>query len=109
MAGDRWGFAPPSQIEDPVLSKVWELLRDFFTAPDDEAKPLETLIERLAAPPFGLRAGVLPILMACAVRAFPVAGALIQDRLYVSDIRPSTIEELCREPRRFELRGHGGV
>jgi len=104
MAGDRWGFAPPSQIEDPGLSKVWELLRDFFTAPDDEAKPLETLIERLAAPPFGLRAGVLPILMACAVRAFPVAGALIQDRLYVSDIRPSTIEELCREPRRFELR-----
>ncbi len=104
VAGDRWGFAPPSAIEDPGLAKVWELLRDFFTSPDEQAKPLETLFTALAGPPFGLRAGVLPILMACAVRAFPVAGALIQDGMYASDIRPTTIEDLCRDPRRFELR-----
>ena len=103
LGGDRWGFAAPSALSDPGLAAVWQELRCFFTEPSDDPKPIAQLLQRLTAPPFGVRPGVQPVLIACAVRAFPVVGSLTCDGHYVADIRPSVIEDLCKEPERFAL------
>lgn len=99
----RWGFSPPSAVEDEGLAAVWGELRQFFTEPCETPKPIRDLLRCLQDSPYGVRAGVLPILIGCAVRAFPTVGALTMDGQYVMDIRPSTVEELCREPHRFAL------
>jgi hypothetical protein len=99
----RWGFAAPSALADEGLAAVWAELRRFFTEPSETPKPITTLLQTMQAAPFGVRAGVLPILIGCAVRAFPTVGSLTMDGQYVSDIRPSTVEDLCREPQRFAL------
>ncbi|MFM7260690.1 MAG: hypothetical protein ACKO3W_08810, partial [bacterium] len=99
----RWGFAPPTVVSDEGLSAVWSELRRFFTEPCETPKPITDLLRCLQDSPYGVRAGVLPILIGCAVRAFPTVGALTMDGQYVMDIRPSTVEELCREPHRFAL------
>jgi hypothetical protein len=103
LGADRWGFVSPSAVADPGLAAVWQELRCFFTEPSDHPKPILQLLQTLSAPPFGVRPGVAPVLIACAVRAFPVVGSLTCDGHYVADIRPSTIEELCKEPERFAL------
>lgn len=103
LSKGRWGFAPPSAVADYGLAAVWGELRRFFTEPSETPKPITTLLQTLQSSPFGVRAGVLPILIGCAVRAFPTVGALTMDGQYVMDIRPSTVEELCREPHRFAL------
>lgn len=101
--GDRWGFAPPGMISDSGLAAVWREIQCFFTEPSDHPKQFAQLIGVLTSSPYGVRAGVVPILVGCAVRAFPVVGSMTCDGQYISDIRPSTIEDLCKEPGRFAL------
>ena len=101
--GERWGFAAPKSIKDPGLAAVWQEIRSFFTEASDHPKPFTKLIATLQAPPYGVRAGVIPILLACATRAFPVVGSMTCDGQYVSDIRPTVIEDLCKDPARYAL------
>jgi hypothetical protein len=100
---DRWGFAAPSSLADAGLAAVWQEVRNFFTEPSDTPKPFSQLLAILGAPPFGVRQGVLPVLIGCGVRAFPVVGSMTMDGQYIADIRPSVIEDLCKEPERFAL------
>ena len=101
--GSRWGFASPKSIQDKGLSGVWQLLQEFFSEPSDEPKSFVTLFATLKQPPYGVRAGVLPILIACAIRAFPLVGSMTCDGQYVADIRPTIVEEICKAPSRFAL------
>ena len=55
-------------------------------------------------PPFGVRAGLLPILFAAGLKAFPSVYSLhYKGGGYVSDILPTEIEQLCREPKQYEF------
>ena len=55
-------------------------------------------------PPFGVRAGLLPIFFAAGLKAFPSVYSLCyKGEGYVSDILPSKIEQLCREPEDYEF------
>lgn len=103
-SGDRWEYASPDQLADPGLKAVWSRFRGLMTEPADGPKDLRQFLADLMEPPYGVRDGVLPILFAAAMRAFPSALSLLRDGQYVSDILPSEIEQLCREPERFQLR-----
>ncbi|RMD84516.1 MAG: hypothetical protein D6815_04020 [Candidatus Dadabacteria bacterium] len=102
--GGRWGYAHPKAIADPGLAEVWEQVRVFFTRPDTEAKRPGELLRRLMEPPFGVRPGVLPVLIAAGLRAFPTALSVTRDGEYVQDLLPSDIEELCKRPERYRVR-----
>ena len=103
-AGDSWTYASPVEIDEPALSEVWGEFKDLFTAPIEGTKDLAGFFEKLQAPPFGVRAGVLPILFAAGLKAFASGIALSRQGEYITDILPSTIEALCRDPNSFELR-----
>lgn len=100
-----WRFAKPEEVTlDKGLRAVWSCLEAFFTEPSDSPKSVTDLLRTLTAPPFGVRAGLLPILVAAAFKAFPSSIALTKDAHYVGDVLPSEIETLCREPERFHVR-----
>jgi len=101
----RWGYlAPPALASDKGLEAVWRMLQRFFTEPTERhPRSFEDLITQLQLPPHGVRAGVIPILIAAASRAFPTAGAITRDGDYVEDLKPSDLEELCKAPERFKL------
>lgn len=102
-----WRWRMPFELDDPSMSNVWSEIESFFVQPSDRPKCLEDLIDRLTAPPIGLREGVLPLLLTAGMVAFGRALALreLVDRRprYVDDIQPSLIEKVCEEPKRFEL------
>lgn len=97
----RW--AQPDQIEDEGLRAVWARLRNFFTKPSSDPKEVTTLFEELQAPPFGVRRGVLPILFAAGLKAFPSIRALVRKGEYVEDILASDIEAVCHSPEDHRL------
>jgi hypothetical protein len=99
----RWAFAPPQGIADDGLRDIWYRLRDFLTTPSDRPKDVRVLFDELARPPYGLRAGLLPILMAAALKAFPSAISLTHHGEYVQDILPSQVEGLCRHPSDYRV------
>ncbi|MCY3869456.1 MAG: hypothetical protein OXG87_07845, partial [Gemmatimonadetes bacterium] len=102
--GEDWKYALPDQVEDPGLQKVWEKVQQFFTVSSEKSKDIPDLFDELMEPPFGIRAGLLPILFAAGLKAFPSVYSLrYKGGGYVSDILPSEIEQLCREPKEYEF------
>jgi hypothetical protein len=99
----RWAFAPPQGIADDGLRDIWGRLREFLTTPSDRPKDIRVLFDELARPPYGLRSGLLPILMAAALKAFPSAISLTHHGEYVQDILPSQVEGLCRNPSDYRI------
>lgn len=102
--GEGWKYALPNQVKDPGLQKVWEKVQKFFTVPSEKPKDIQGFFDELMEPPFGVRAGLLPILFATGLKAFPSVYSLrYKGGDYVSDILPSEIEQLCRESEKYEF------
>ncbi len=100
---DTWVFAKTSEIRDEGLKAVWEELQRFFTTPG-EKKQFSQLLDNLKRPPYGLRKGVIPILIASALRAFPsVISITHMKEGYLSDILPSDLEKICESPEEYLL------
>lgn len=98
-----WGWAEPQELADSGLRALWEMLAGFFTEPSDSPKSIADLVQTLASPPFGLRAGVVPVLFAAGLKAFPAALSILRDDAYLPDILPSDIELLFAEPERHSV------
>ena len=99
-----WRYATPEELTDTGLRDVWKHLRDYLTLPADYPKPLDDLVSILGAAPYGLRPGIIPILLAAALRAFP--GPISITRIggeYVSDLLPSTIEAMAARPNEYKV------
>ena len=99
----RWGYAEPHEIDDPGTREVWSQVKSFLTEPADSPKDIRGLLARLKEPPYGVRAGLFPILLAAGLRAFPSALSFTRDGVYVPDLLPTVVEDLCRETHRFRL------
>lgn len=100
---EGWKYAFSGQVEDSGLQKVWSKIQQFFTDSSEKPKDIPNLFDELMEPPFGIRAGLLPIFFAAGLKAFPSVYSLRYKGNYVSDILPSDIEQLCREPEHYEF------
>jgi hypothetical protein len=94
-------FAQPSEIGDPGLRAVWGLIADFFTQPG--SKTLDNLVTRLSSPPYGVPAGVLPLLVVSGYKAFGRAVSLYVDADYPADLLGFDAARLFLEPQRVKF------
>lgn len=95
-------LAAPNDIPDQGTRAVWDAIRRFLTEPK-EAVAFQTLFNTLREPPYGVREGLLPILLAAALRAFPSALAIRHRGAYVTDILPSVLEDIAKAPADFTV------
>jgi len=102
--GDRFRFAFPSEISDGKLRFLWEQLQYFFAEPTELRKSFSTLVGRLSDAPFGIRSGLLPLLICAGYRAFCEEGLLFQEGEYLGPVYPTSFEDICRSPDKFQLR-----
>lgn len=83
---------------------IWGAIADFVDAAADAPVPLNDLLARLEAPPFGLRSGPFPVLVALFLRTDGNRVALYEDGLFVPDTGIETLERLVRRPETFAVR-----
>ncbi len=107
-AGDRtWRWASPDEVTDPDLAAVWRHIECFFAEPRATTKTFDELTGALSAPPYGLRTGLLPVLLAAGLKAFARCVAIREltdaSPVYLPDIKPSIIERIATVPGRFEI------
>lgn len=88
----------------PAWKPMWQAIAEFVRRADAAPKPLTDLMARLEAPPFGLRSGPFPVLLALYLRVFGDRVALYEDGLFVPDTGIETLERLIRRPETFSLR-----
>ncbi|SOS33183.1 ATP-binding protein [Pseudomonas syringae group genomosp. 3] len=66
--------------------------------------PLLELYALWQAPPFGVRAGVLPIIWLAFSLANQQRVAIYKDGMFIAELREVDVDEAIRDPSRFELR-----
>ena len=100
--GDVWQLAYPEELDGDGLRAVWTRIQKFFTEPG-RSKSVRAFLDELKEPPYGVREGLIPLLVAAGFQAFPVATTLRQRGRFVHDLLPSVIEDLARNPADYSL------
>jgi hypothetical protein len=97
-------FARSDELRDPGLRAAWEVISRFFCVPG--MKSLGELVSTLSAPPIGLPAGVLPLLVVAGFKAFGRAVSLRVDGAYPNDVLGFDARRMFIDPQNVEVEVH---
>ncbi len=94
------GTAP---VHDNPLAPIRGEVERFLEAALENEREVADLIDVLQSPPYGLRRGVLPVLLA--VMLYPRLHVLTvrQNHRIISPVTGQVLTELCRKPEQFTL------
>lgn len=107
----EWGFVEP-QIDSKRLTPreeqantapAWARINQFLDSTQKEAKSLAELNQELMAPPYGLKAGVLPILYIAVYAVYQNELALYEARRYKPYFTQEMLERFVKRPDEFEF------
>jgi hypothetical protein len=112
----QWGFYEPKIDDDPCnIAPVWQEIHKLFDEKSGQQIPVKTIYKYLQKPPYGVKMGVLPVVVLTYLLANRREVALYQEDVFCDSITLEHIELLSRRPEmfkieRFELTGlHGEV
>jgi len=94
-----------SHTESP-WKPVWSAIEDFLKKARRERRSLSELIAQLQAPPFGLRAGPLPVLITVVLQVKGEEVALYEDGVFIPEVGIETLERMARRPETFDIRSY---
>ncbi len=100
-SGDELGFRTPHPGTNG--HKAFTTLLGALMTANDEVT-VESLFERLAAPPYGVKSGVLPLMLLSALVQTSQDVAIFDDGTFVPQITTDLFERLVKTPDRFTIR-----
>lgn len=97
-------FAEPSPDNDsanlrPALQEIYDIL----VAEPDRRVPVTTIFHRLRQPPFGVRDGIIPILLAAFTLAHQQDIAYYEDDRFLREVSGFDFRRLVKAPETFEI------
>jgi hypothetical protein len=101
--GNTYVFKRPRNNAEPAVKAVWDEIRSFFAASESESKNVEELIKLLSAPPYGMKAGPIPVLLCAALLSSDSEVALYEDGTFVPQLSIAVFERLLKAPSRFSV------
>jgi hypothetical protein len=102
--GDNWVIAQPDPTKDPCrLLPALIHIRQILDSRPDERVNVESIFEELRRAPFGVRDGLLPILLVIVLTEYQREIALYENGTFVSHVGPEEILRLSKRPAVFEL------
>jgi hypothetical protein len=109
----RWDFFPPPNYDPCRLRPVWDAISETLGYAGERQVGLPEIFAKLQQPPFGVRLGILPILIVTYLLAHRREVALYQEGAFCEALTIDQAELLCRRPalfalERFELVGLRG-
>jgi hypothetical protein len=96
----QWRLSRP---QEPALAQVWDEVTNFLESAEQEEQGLLPLIESLQLPPFGLRRGVLPVILAAVMRSRLQVMTIRQQRRVISPITGQTFTALVEHAEEFTV------
>lgn len=89
--------------KDPRLAAIWDEIEHFVQRAKNEPLSFAELLDALQSPPYGLRRGILPVLIAAVIRPHLRVITIRHNGKAVLPITGATFTALCREPDTFSL------
>jgi hypothetical protein len=97
-----WDFYPPEK-ESGVWT-LWQAIDEFCLAAKDKPLSLDRLYESLATPPYGIKQGAIPILLAAVLLYHLDDVGIYQDGTFIPILGAEHFELLLKDPSRFAVK-----
>lgn len=99
----RWGFYAPHEKADDGIKAVWNEIDLFLSETEVERQTVADLFARLSLPPFGLKSGVLPVLLFAALLHYDTEVAFYEQGSFVPSLSMPIFEWLIKSTETFQL------
>jgi len=96
-----WGFYPPTS---PNITAVWDAIENFCLDSREQARTLDKLYEMLDAPPYGVKQGVIPILLTAVWLYRMDDVSIYKDGTFIPVLGSEHFELLVKHPQRFAVK-----
>lgn len=100
--GEEWGFYPPA--EDSKLWYLWEAIEEFCLGATEQTKTFELLNEYLAQAPYGVKEGVIPIVLAAILLYHVDDFAVYEEGSFLTVLRSEHFDLMVRYPSRYGVK-----
>lgn len=102
----RGAFAEPGDLADAALAEAWGEIKRFFTSKG--VKRLDEIVNLLSAPPYGIAAGLMPILVMAGFKAYAKAAAVRVSGIAARDLLGFDSAKLFENPSDVEIEVYPG-
>lgn len=102
---EMWQFNPPPKADPLNLRPTWNAISDYIFEHPPEPRPVELLIEKLLAPPFGLTEGVIPVILCAFTIVHEREVTLYKEGTLLPEPGVPDWEVLLRRPDLFSIAG----
>ncbi len=106
ILGDATGADPSlgAPATESRMTAVWEAMEAAIAEAEERNVSFEKIMDLLQSPPYGLRRGVLPILLAVCLRRYLDRATVAHGNDIVSPLVGSTFTTICAHPDQYTLR-----
>lgn len=102
-ANGQWRFLPPVKADKAGLVGLWEATKSLFANAATRVKASD-ILELWNAPPYGVKAGIQPVIFTAFLLAHNANIAVYKDGMFIPHLTDADIDEYLQEPSRFSLR-----
>lgn len=96
-----WGLRKPPG--DSSLSHAWKRVEEFLASTEEEARPFTDINAELMDRPYGVKAGILPILWISVYLVYEHEIALYENGRYISGFTKDALERFVKRPDMFQV------
>jgi phenylpyruvate tautomerase PptA (4-oxalocrotonate tautomerase family) len=100
-----WQFQSPGLSGEDVarLRPMWDAVQGMLAEKDGAPVSLESIYQVLAKPPYGIKAGLLPILILAMYQAMKQELAITENGQFVPFLSREVLEGLIKDPKSYAL------
>lgn len=99
---EGWNFYPP--YPDSGVVTLWQAIEQFFLSAKDKPQSIDSLYQQLANPPYGVKPGVIPLLLVAVALYYMDEVSLYKDGTFISVLGAEHFELLVKVPERFAVK-----
>ena len=97
------------QIEQVRLAPAWEAIEEAFESAKKSRLNIRDLYVTLASPPYGVKAGVIPVVVTAALLARADRIAIYEHGTFQLGLSPELSERMVRNPEHFEIKHFANI
>lgn len=99
----RWGFGPPAAkvVGETRIRPTWAAIAEFLRTAEASSRALSDLLVKLSAEPYGIKQGVLPVLVGAMCLAYRDEIFLFEEGRFVPFVGVEVIERAMKNPQAF--------
>ncbi|MDY6940890.1 MAG: hypothetical protein SWY16_24935 [Cyanobacteriota bacterium] len=98
----EWGIYPPE--EDSKVGTFWQAIEEFCLEAKDTPQTIDRLYHHLSLPPYGIKPGAIPVMLAAVLLYRVDEIGFYQDGTFVPIIGSEHFELLVKDPSRFAVK-----